>query len=152
MTSTETEEDAVAQSTEEALLDYLRDRDAACPLCRYNLRGLTSGRCPECGRALQLTIGLVEPRVGAWVTALISMAGAASLGVLALVALARHGLMADGFVVWVAFFYFIAAVPVLFALIVLRRRYQRMPQPWQWAVAGLAALLTILALAGLAVQ
>ena len=25
------------------------DRDVACPLCEYNLRGLTEPRCPECG-------------------------------------------------------------------------------------------------------
>src|SRR4051794_30598869 len=24
-------------------------RDIVCPLCEYNLRGLTDGRCPECG-------------------------------------------------------------------------------------------------------
>jgi hypothetical protein len=25
------------------------DRDVPCPLCEYNLRGLTDPRCPECG-------------------------------------------------------------------------------------------------------
>jgi hypothetical protein len=25
------------------------DRDVSCPLCEYNLRGLTEPRCPECG-------------------------------------------------------------------------------------------------------
>src|SRR5436309_2556110 len=34
----------------QALIDFLRDRDVACPLCRYNLRGLTSARCRECAR------------------------------------------------------------------------------------------------------
>ena len=149
MTIVQTEE-APARSSEEALVDYLSDRDAACPLCQYNLRGLTSSRCPECGRALQLTIGLVEPRIGAWLTAVVSMAGAASLGVLALVALVRHGVMADAVVFLIAFFYFIAAIPALLALIVLRRRYRRMPQAWQWTIALVAGSLTMLALATLA--
>lgn len=29
---------------------YLKEHDAACPGCGYNLRGLKSQRCPECGR------------------------------------------------------------------------------------------------------
>ena len=151
MTTVPVEED-VARSSEAALVDYLRDRDATCPLCQYNLRGLTSNRCPECGQALQLTIGLVEPRVGAWVTAVVSMAGAASLGVLALVALVRHGITGDGMAFLVAFFYFIAAIPALLVLVVLRRRYRRMPQSRQWAIGVVAASLTILALAALAVE
>ena len=145
-------EELVARSSEAAIVDYLRDRDAACPLCQYNLRGLTSSRCPECGRALQLTIGLVEPRMGAWIMAVVSMAGAAGLGVLALVALVRHGLMDAGLFFLIAFFYFIATIPVLVALVVLRRRYRRMRQSWQWTIGVVAASLTVVALAALASQ
>jgi hypothetical protein len=49
------------------LLRYLRDRDAWCPVCRYNLRGLTVPRCPECGRGLRLAIRATEPVLGAWI-------------------------------------------------------------------------------------
>jgi len=39
----------------ERLAHYLADRDDAfCPQCRYNLRGVTIGTCPECGRQLSL--------------------------------------------------------------------------------------------------
>lgn len=49
----------------EALRDYLRDRDAACPGCGYNLRGLDADSCPECGRRLRL--GLVRGgRASSW--------------------------------------------------------------------------------------
>jgi hypothetical protein len=30
-------------------VDHDPDRDLPCPRCRYNLRGLTTPRCPECG-------------------------------------------------------------------------------------------------------
>jgi hypothetical protein len=33
---------------------YLADRDLACPKCTYNLRGLRSESCPECGHDIQL--------------------------------------------------------------------------------------------------
>lgn len=36
------------------LRDFLADRDAPCPSCTYNLRGLSGPACPECGRALVL--------------------------------------------------------------------------------------------------
>jgi len=43
------------------LIDWLKDRDAACPLCAYNIRGLTTPRCPECGQVLRLSVTLAEP-------------------------------------------------------------------------------------------
>ena len=38
------------------LLDFVRDRDAACPRCGYNLRNLTLPRCPECRHDLVLAV------------------------------------------------------------------------------------------------
>lgn len=35
-----------------ALRAYLADRDVPCPACGYNLRGITTAACPECGAAL----------------------------------------------------------------------------------------------------
>jgi hypothetical protein len=36
------------------LARYLADRDAKCPRCAYNLRGLASDRCPECGETFSV--------------------------------------------------------------------------------------------------
>lgn len=33
---------------------YLADRDLPCPTCTYNLRGISSDRCPECGAHLTI--------------------------------------------------------------------------------------------------
>jgi len=46
------------------LFEYVRDRDAACPLCGYNLRDLSTPTCPECREALSLTVGFRKPRFG----------------------------------------------------------------------------------------
>ena len=149
MTLAETETEA--PSNEVALLDYLRGRDVACPLCGYNLRGLTASRCPECGRELQLTVGLVEPRIGAWVTCLVAVTAAGGMGVMAILSIARHGwdVLFDtedaGQVVAIA--YFLATVPAVPLLIVFRRRYRRFSQTAQWSLAGVATALTTLSFA-----
>ena len=52
------------------LREHLAERDVACPGCGYNLRGLAGAHCPECNEALMLQVGLVEPRLGAYLGAL----------------------------------------------------------------------------------
>ena len=46
----------VERSADPVLVGYLAGRDAPCPRCGYNLRGVESSRCPECGGALELTL------------------------------------------------------------------------------------------------
>lgn len=52
----------------EMLLDFLRDHDAACPVCGYNLRALTIPVCPECSHGLTLTVGTTHLQLG-WLLA-----------------------------------------------------------------------------------
>lgn len=53
------------------LLDFLRENDAACPVCNYNLRALTRPVCPECGHELVLAVGTARLRLG-WLFAAIA--------------------------------------------------------------------------------
>src|ERR1043165_5654464 len=53
---------AMATSDAESLREYLAARDAACPKCQYNLRGLTGSVCPECRREVRLS-DIDEPEV-----------------------------------------------------------------------------------------
>lgn len=39
-----------------ALVAFLAANDANCPRCSYNLRGVESARCPECGGELRLAL------------------------------------------------------------------------------------------------
>lgn len=55
------------------LLTYLWTHDAACPVCKYNLRGLTVPRYPECGNELRLTVGVKKPYLRTLVTMMVAL-------------------------------------------------------------------------------
>lgn len=60
-----------------ALIAWLERHDEPCPVCRYQLRGLTEPRCPEC--AADLTLGVASP--GAIVGPLLLAMAACALAV-----------------------------------------------------------------------
>ena len=45
------------------LLQFLHERDHACPRCGYNLRNLTQPVCPECRETLNLKVGVQRVRL-----------------------------------------------------------------------------------------
>lgn len=45
-----------AARPEDVLAAYLASHDVGCPRCAYNLRGVESGVCPECGEEISLAI------------------------------------------------------------------------------------------------
>jgi hypothetical protein len=53
------------------LHQFLKDHDAPCPECRYNLRNLTTDRCPECGTPVTLTVGQASEFSWLWLGFLI---------------------------------------------------------------------------------
>ena len=56
---------------QQMLLDFLREHEASCPLCGYNLKELTRPICPECGQELVLTVGAARVRL-AWLMAAVA--------------------------------------------------------------------------------
>jgi hypothetical protein len=60
-----------AGRAQEMLLEFLREYDAACPVCGYNLRALTRPVCPECGQELVLAVGAARLRLG-WLMAAVA--------------------------------------------------------------------------------
>jgi hypothetical protein len=125
---------------ERALVGFLRQRDVACPLCEYNLRGLTSARCPECGRELRLSVGLTEPFMRAWILLAAAAFGSGGSGVFLLFLVMRSGWPRDSgslraFVINVCLTYLIASIPLAVLVPPTRRRFLRLPQGRQWALA-----------------
>src|ERR1043165_4421294 len=117
----------------EFLLAYLRANDAACPLCQYNLRNLTEPRCPECGREIRLTVGMVEPYLLPWVMTTVFVAMAAGVGaVFWFVVMVEgpppiHDIRAEALVPLGGVCYGVLAMPLTLMLIVGRRVFWRLP-------------------------
>jgi len=57
----------------EMLQRFLAERDATCPSCGYNLRGLTTDRCPECNQSLTLQVALTEPKLASFVAGVVGV-------------------------------------------------------------------------------
>jgi len=66
---------ATRRDGDDALRLYLSRRDVPCPACGYNLRGLASGRCAECGAPLELHVGSAKARLAWWAVPFAAVAG-----------------------------------------------------------------------------
>jgi hypothetical protein len=134
----------------EALIGFLRERDVFCPLCRYNLRGLTVPRCPECGRDLQLSVGVTEPFLRAWITLAVAACSGAGIGILfAWLVITvgwpggRHGLKNEILRGVIAFF--VLMIPAAALAIMGRRKFVKWAKGTQWRIAILVAVTTLVA-------
>jgi len=56
---------------QDLLLEFLREHEAPCPLCGYNLKAVTRPICPECGQELVLAVGAARLRLG-WLLAAVA--------------------------------------------------------------------------------
>lgn len=61
---------------DELLIRFLQRGGVRCPVCNYDLTGLTDDKCPECGEALKLAVRPRSGRGGAWIVGLLAHAGA----------------------------------------------------------------------------
>lgn len=62
------------EADESVLQQFLAQRDLPCPVCKYNLRGLSSTSCPECGARLDLRIGSIDLKLGPWLVCVFAVA------------------------------------------------------------------------------
>ena len=126
------------RSEDETLIDWLRDRDAFCPLCKYNVRNLTSPRCPECGQVLQLTVALADPYLKAWIALMTAVCAGAGMGVLWSYFLITQGWPRGGNLMGMktAVIMQVLMVPATAFVLILRRRFQRLSRTAQWLLAS----------------
>lgn len=136
---------------EQYLITYLREHEDNCPLCGYNLRGLTRPVCPECGRGIVLTVGLQDTFSYAWAVALIGQALSGGMGafLLMMYCLGEGPPMhrpAERY----ACTMFLLALPVTGILLLVRRRFYRLPVGVQRLLALISWLLSASAFGALA--
>jgi hypothetical protein len=92
--------EAPASRAEELLLEFLREHDAACPLCGYNLKSLTRPVCPECGQELVLTVGAARLRLGWLMTAVAPGFFSGIAAVFVLIPIVARLVFGDGRMSW----------------------------------------------------
>ncbi len=78
-------EPAAEAGVDPLLLQFVHGRDVQCPGCGYNVRDLTTDRCPECGQGIEIGLRLSEPKQGALIAGLVGLAAGAGLGGLLLI-------------------------------------------------------------------
>jgi len=78
-------------TNDDTLRQFLSTNDASCPVCRYNLRGLTRDICPECGARFEVGLVNVPPRFGYLLALLAGCLVMVALPIFALVELVVFG-------------------------------------------------------------
>jgi hypothetical protein len=152
--------DSTRASNETFLRTWLIDRDEPCPLCGYNLRGLTSPRCPECWQALRLSVSLAEPYLKAWIALVAGLLPPAGIGAIFIFGFC-YGLMHEGPRVFREFsdiqlgpgfimLHVASCVPLSILAIVFRNRFLRLSRQIQkvyaifaWIAVAVSTLILL---------
>ncbi len=129
------------QASTDLLHTYLETHDALCPICSYNLRGVSLGNCPECNAPIELAIGSSQLKLGAWLTAMLAIAMALGfdvvIGMLLVVPVIITG-GEDGAILFLAGSLTtlgLACIGMLWVLLANRRGWLKMGQRSQWKAA-----------------
>lgn len=123
---------------------HTAESDVPCPVCNYNLRGITASKCPECGARLEIKIGSLDLRIGIWLVALIGTAlaaGPAAVATIVLPFVIAAGRMPDHRAFVVLPLIDMAFAVILFSLIRRRRRFWRQSRKKQIMLATTAIAL-----------
>jgi hypothetical protein len=97
---TQVDRPATTSRAQELLLDFLREHEAPCPLCGYNLKALVRPVCPECGQELVLTVGAARVRLGWLMTAVAPGFFSGIAAVFLLVPIVARLIFGDGRMSW----------------------------------------------------
>lgn len=127
-----------------SLVEFMRQRDVACPSCAYNLRNLTAITCPECGTALVLGVHRAEPFFAAWIVATIAMAIAGAPGIVFVALIARLGLslVFQNDFRMAGWLVSTAVIPVSLLLVRFRLAFLRLERRTQIWLAALSVVFT----------
>jgi len=142
-TNTDNPSETNAASPPVSLPALLRDRDIPCPKCRYNLRNLTTNRCPECGQELSIDLLLrPPPRFDyAWLLAWTAIIPSAFYGtrVWYLTFLDPTSYWDEGLIYCMWRIYYLVSLPITILLLIFRHRFSRVRPPIRWAIAAVLA-------------
>ncbi len=137
------DDDQLTPHDADLLTAYLSERDEPCPLCGYNLRNLTSNRCPECGDFIRLSIVSIEPRLAAYITTLVAcclgFGGGTLFGIVVLIRAPSYWWSTAAARVLLA--QWVVSAALLPYLLARRRRFRGLSRRAQWLLAVGACVL-----------
>ena len=138
--------DATADRDE--LVNFLRGRNVLCPLCAVNLRDHSQSRCPKCKREICLTVGLAEPHARSWAAMTAPLCAMAGIGAWVLIMIFRQGWPErESTVFQASVALFLAAMPLLAAVVIKRKWIMRLGRGTQSILAAAAIALLIASVA-----
>ena len=120
---------------------FLAEHDAPCPICGYNLRGVTLDICPECECPIELGVSSSSSFLGAWLLALLAFAMPLSFGMLIGAMMIVSSVMSGGDVPEAVFLMIalstltLTSVGMLWVLVARKRDWLRMARRRQWRIA-----------------
>ena len=131
----------------EFIARWLASRDMPCPACSYNLHGVASDKCPECGTQLSLHLiagDVFVPYRSAWIVAVLGIA--VPLGPIITLATVdlRFSSRVPTFELWIVTACLVTALVALFAR---RKWFGSKRRRWQWRTAVSVCVLMSLLLA-----
>ena len=143
--SAATETVAPHHGTTALLHEFIGQTDGTCPLCSYDLRSMSSDRCPECGHQLTLEIRLAQPKLGRWVTlflfAAVSFGWSTSFGLIALSQASARWFATLAGMLLIATTLF--SLPLLIVVLRARRRFLLLPVATQRLITTLVGIVTL---------
>ena len=120
---------------------YLQTHDAPCPICGYNLRGVTLPICPECECPIELGVSSSSSFLGAWLLALLAFAMPLSFDILVGLMMVVGVIMSGGenpeglFLMVSLVTLTLMSVGMLWVLVARKRDWLCMPRRKQWRLA-----------------
>lgn len=120
---------------------FLESHDAPCPVCGYNLRGVTLPICPECECPIELGIASNNAYLGAWLLALLAFAMPLSFDLLVGLMMLLSTVFSAGenaesvFLLVSLTTLTLTSVGMLWVLVARKRDWLRMARRRQWRIA-----------------
>ena len=122
-------------------LAWLACHEGECSACGYNLRALTTPRCPECGEPVTVRLVLTDAPSAAWITLLLTTAFGARIGLILFAALIKQGDPRE-YSIRLILGYFMAHLPALALVYMVRRWFCRRGKALQIRICVVALLQT----------
>lgn len=130
--------DEAEPAQHDLLVAFLKDRDAPCPHCQYNLRNLTITTCPECGKTIELAVKAHEVSVQPWATLVVALSLPAGVGIFFVLMCIRTRWPRLNHPEALLVYTSIGMIPLAITAAVMRQKFLRLSRTAQFGISAFA--------------